>query len=75
MSMIYKCENCQHRHDCHENKAQYKALSKVIESALQLDKENEFHCWFGLNMKCDYFDADKTTLPNGDATCGGNANG
>ena len=59
--MIYKCENCQHRENCCENKEQYASLCKVVESVLKLDKEPEFHAWFSLTMKCDYFQADAST--------------
>lgn len=56
--MIYKCEDCLNRNNCPENEAQYKALCKVIEAVLKLDKEEEFHSWFELTMKCDYFVAE-----------------
>lgn len=73
--MIYKCENCVSRNDCHENKSQYKTLSKAVESILKLDEETEFHCWFSCNLKCDYFELDNATFPNDSETCGGCANG
>lgn len=57
--MIYKCENCENRGNCTQNKGQYTALCKVVESVLKLDKENEFHSWFNLTMRCDYFRPDR----------------
>ena len=53
--MIYKCEDCVNRNHCPENKNQYQALSKVIESVLRLDREPEFNCYFNCYLKCNYF--------------------
>ena len=71
--MIYKCEDCVNRNNCSENKAQYTTLCKVIEAVLKLDKEEEFHSWFGLTMKCDYFVAERRYC---ECECdGGDSNG
>ena len=56
--MIYKCENCKNRENCCENKAEYTALTKVVENVVKLDREPEFRAWFSLTMRCDYFQED-----------------
>lgn len=61
--MIYKCDACKNRKNCCENKEQYTALCKVVEAVLELDKENEFHSWFSVTMRCDYFSPDADNVP------------
>ena len=60
--MIYKCKDCANKNNCCENKAEYTALSKVVEAVLKLDKEDEFHSWFSVTMKCDYFTPSKQDM-------------
>ena len=61
--MIYKCENCVNRHNCCENKEQYERTCKVVaDIARAIDKTPDYHCWYSLTIKCDYWVEDKETL-------------
>lgn len=48
--MIYKCENCTNNEGCPENQKEYKLLCQATEAI-----GKGFHCWFTLNLKCDYY--------------------
>jgi hypothetical protein len=61
--MIYKCENCVNRHNCCENKEQYERTCKTVgDIARAIDKTPDYHCWYSLTIKCDYWVEDKETL-------------
>ena len=60
--MIYKCENCKNRHNCCENKEQYERTCKTVgDIARAIDKTPDYHCWYSLTIKCDYWVEDKET--------------
>lgn len=67
--MIYKCKDCLNRECCTENKAQYQALSTLVEAVNKLDRTEPFHCWYSLSLKCDYFIQDKK-LCEQESCCG-----
>ena len=55
----YKCENCINRHNCPENQSQYKKLCSAID---KLTKKREYHSYYSLTIKCDYWIADESTM-------------
>lgn len=60
--MIYKCENCKNRNNCCENKEQYERTCKMVgDIASAIDKAPDYHCWYSLTIKCDYWVEDKET--------------
>lgn len=60
--MIYRCENCKNRHDCPENKEQYKRTCNIISAiARGLDELSDHHCYYSLSLRCDYWYEDKET--------------
>ena len=60
--MIYRCENCKNRHDCPENQAQYQRTCNLIrEIARALDETQNYHCYYTLTVRCDYWCDDVTT--------------
>lgn len=60
--MIYRCENCENRHDCLENKEQYKRTCDVISAVARgIDELPDHHCYYSLSLRCDYWCEDKET--------------
>ena len=60
--MIYKCENCQNRHNCCENKEQYERTCEMVEDiARAIDRTPKYRCYYSLTIKCDYWVEDKET--------------
>lgn len=60
--MIYKCENCKNRHNCCENKEQYERTCETVgDIARAIDKMPDYHCYYGLTIRCDYWIDDKET--------------
>ena len=63
--MIYRCENCKSRNNCYENKEQYERTCKTVEDiAKAIDKLPDYHCYYCLSIKCDYWVCDMETFPN-----------
>jgi hypothetical protein len=61
--MIYRCIDCVNRENCPENQKEYMALCDEIDNILKFDcKGGKFHCYFSLNLKCDYFVEDNINL-------------
>lgn len=60
--MIYRCENCKNRHDCTENKKQYERTCNTIgDIARAIDELPDYHCYYSLSLRCDYWCKDKET--------------
>lgn len=65
-TMIYKCENCINNDKCPENQTQYKQLCDAIEILIN---DSDYHCYYSLNLKCDYYIPDKGQIPSDIPCC------
>lgn len=60
--MIFRCEHCKNRHDCPENKTQYKKTCDIISTIVRgIDKLPECHSYYCITVKCDYWCEDTET--------------
>ena len=58
--MIYSCDYCVNRHDCHENKEEYtKACDLIAATLYEIEHNPDYLCWYSCSMKCDYWIEDK----------------
>ena len=58
--MIYRCENCKNRHNCHENKEQYTKTCEIINTVARgIDRLPDCNSFYGVTVRCDYWEEDK----------------
>ena len=58
--MIFSCEDCINRNNCPENKEQYERTCNTLRDVARgLDKLPEYHSYYSLEIKCDYWVKDK----------------